>query len=330
MLTRIRDTVRRRLRARIWRLIEGQVTCAVDQSSPATPSAADDVLSSRRIASRALPRKRSGALITVPGIVEHKPHVLPLPPEELWAVHADYIAFGERDAGILRRLCADHGLEVTGSLRVLDFGCGTGRVLRHLIDLTDEGEVWGADVDSARIDWCRANLTPPFRFLTLNTAPHLPFEDNYFDLIIGGSVFTHIIDQDDSWLLELRRVARPGALLCLSVMDQDMIASVQSEGGDTPYKDWFHADLVIEHDLDATFNDGVEALQNGAGMFAVGDDSFVPNVFHDREYLRKHWGSLLEWVTVEERAWFKQAVVILRKPLPAIRSPFVGPNIERT
>ena len=116
-------------------------------------------------------------------------------------------------------------------------------------------------------------------------------------------------------MLELRRVARPGALLYLSVMDQDMIASVQSEAGDTPYTDWFHRGLDSEHDLDAAFDEGVDALKNGAGMFAVGDHSIIPDVFHDREYLRAHWGSLLEWVAVEDKAWFKQAVVILRKPV---------------
>lgn len=199
----IRNAARRRLRNHLWRLLEGPVTAAIDEHAPPlAPGERGDVqeelLGSRRIASRAIPRPRSGVLITVPGIVEHKPDALPVPPRDLWAVHADYLQFGERDAGTLRRLCAQHGLDVAGSIRVLDFGCGTGRVMRHLIDITAEGEVWGADLDSTRMDWCRSNLTPPFRFLTLNTAPHLPFEDNYFDLIIGGSVFTHITDQDDA------------------------------------------------------------------------------------------------------------------------------------
>lgn len=99
-------------------------------------------------------------------------------------------------------------------------------------------------------------------------------------------------------------------------MDQDIISNVRAEPGPTPYKDWFYSELHTDHDLDAAFTEGAGLLGNGVGMFAIGDGSFIYNVFHDREYLRAHWGSLLEWVAVENQAWFKQAVVILRKPLP--------------
>src|SRR3954453_4644837 len=37
--------------------------------------------------------------------------------------------------------------------RVLDFGCGAGRVLRHFVDVATEAEVWACDIDAASIDW---------------------------------------------------------------------------------------------------------------------------------------------------------------------------------
>ncbi len=314
----VRDAIRRRVRARLLALLQNDIRATVDEELEARPAAVPTVpaadLDSRTIAARAIPRARTGALLTVPGMGPPQEE-LPVPPRDLWAVHDDYLAFGQRDSSTLRHLCGVHGLAVEGPLRILDFGCGTGRVLRHLVDITAAGgEVWGADLESDRIDWCRSNLSPPFRFLTLNTAPHLPFEDDYFDLIIGGSVFTHITDQDDSWLLELRRATRPGGLLYLSVMDDDLISKVQSEPGPTPYRDWFASEVVTEHDLDAAFAAGAQALAAGAGMFTIGDDSIIPNVFHSRAYLRAHWGSVLEWLDIVEEAWFKQAVVVLRKP----------------
>lgn len=53
--------------------------------------------------------------------------------------------------------------------------------------------------------------TPSFRFVTTTTLPHLPFADGYFHMIHAGSVFTHIADLAEAWLLEIRRVlARAG------------------------------------------------------------------------------------------------------------------------
>ena len=47
-------------------------------------------------------------------------------------------------------------------------------------------------------------------FATVTTAPHLPFADGYFDFAYCSSVFTHISDLADAWLLELRRIVRSG------------------------------------------------------------------------------------------------------------------------
>lgn len=109
-------------------------------------------------------------------------------------------------------------------------------------------------------------------------------------------------------------MTRPGGFLYLSVMDQDIIAAVKEQPTATPFTEWFYAEVDTGHDLEAAFDEGVAELGAGSGLFAIIDDSVIPNVFHDRAYLRAHWGSVLEWVAVEDKAWFKQAVVILRKP----------------
>jgi ubiquinone/menaquinone biosynthesis C-methylase UbiE len=62
-----------------------------------------------------------------------------------------------------------------------------------------------------------------------NSAPELRYNDNsatpalrgqYFDLIYCGSVFTHIDDLADAWLLELRRITRPGGRIYVTVHDK--------------------------------------------------------------------------------------------------------------
>ena len=78
----------------------------------------------------------------------------------------------------------------------------------------------GVDINAKHINWCQLNLGPPFFFATTTTAPHLPFEDGYFDLIYSGSVFTHISDLADAWLLELRRIVRKGGYLYITIHDK--------------------------------------------------------------------------------------------------------------
>src|SRR4051794_19709338 len=45
--------------------------------------------------------------------------------------------------------------------RVLDFGSGAGRTLRHFAQEAEVAEFWGCDIDGPSIDWMRATLCPP-------------------------------------------------------------------------------------------------------------------------------------------------------------------------
>jgi SAM-dependent methyltransferase len=74
--------------------------------------------------------------------------------------------------------------------RVLDFGCGSARVLRHFLDEARHGEFWGCDIDGPSIDWIASNLSPPLRCFQNEPEPPLALEASYLDLIWATSVFT--------------------------------------------------------------------------------------------------------------------------------------------
>jgi SAM-dependent methyltransferase len=97
--------------------------------------------------------------------------------------------------------------------RVLDFGCGAGRTLRHFLPEARTGEFWGVDIDEASIEWLEGALCPPLRVRQSPAAPPLGLEYGSFDLIWAISVFTHLTDASIPWLLELHRLLKPDGLL---------------------------------------------------------------------------------------------------------------------
>jgi hypothetical protein len=68
--------------------------------------------------------------------------------------------------------------------RVLDFGCGSGRALRHFVEeASTVAEFHGCDVDGPSIGWLRENLCPPMQMVQNGPDPPLPHEAQSFDLI---------------------------------------------------------------------------------------------------------------------------------------------------
>lgn len=136
----------------------------------------------------------------------------------------DYVAVGDEFLGHFRalgRLEPHH--------RVLDAGCGIGRMARPLTGyLDDRGSYEGFDVDASGVAWCARHLTPRFprfRFTRVDVqndrynpkgriAPsefRFPYADGSFDFVFLTSVFTHMLPAHvDRYLAEASRVLAPG------------------------------------------------------------------------------------------------------------------------
>lgn len=116
-----------------------------------------------------------------------------------------------------------------GSMRsVLEFGCGTGRVLRHFRNISGL-RLAGTDANPKPIEWDRKNL-PNIEFYLNELNPPLAFEDKSFDLIYALSVFTHIpLELQRNWLDELRRILVPGGYLLCTVTDDAVTYQLSAE-----------------------------------------------------------------------------------------------------
>lgn len=228
------------------------------------------------------------------------PGDFPLPPPELWEEAFDYLALGEQHVATLREAVAGAGGSIDG--RILDFGCASGRLTRWFLDESQRAEVWGIDVNAAHIEWNQRHLSPPFHFTVCTTLAHLPFEDGYFGLVYAGSVFTHISEMEDPWLLELRRVTRPGGYLYLTIQDQNCADRLLAGGTEH----WSRTMIDEHRDLLARLGSDYETIRIGRS----GKDAMV---FHDRDALVRRWSAHLEVVDVVDDAFYVQTAVVLRK-----------------
>jgi SAM-dependent methyltransferase len=94
--------------------------------------------------------------------------------------------------------------------RVLDLGCRSGALTRHLLD---GNEVVGVDVDPAALAKAAALGIEP---VAANVEEPLPFESESFDAVVAGELLEHL-RFPDALVAEVRRVLRPGGALVGSV-----------------------------------------------------------------------------------------------------------------
>jgi SAM-dependent methyltransferase len=147
----------------------------------------------------------------------------PLPPPnliELVAGSSDpywFRAGGRRAAESLSAILKTAGNPLGNLSSVLDFGCGCGRVIRHIAPLGFR-RLAGVDYNPSLVEWCAGHI-PSANFAVNGAAPPLPFETGTFDLVYAFSVFTHLTEEfQKSWLAEIHRVLDARGLLVVSTM----------------------------------------------------------------------------------------------------------------
>jgi len=150
------------------------------------------------------------------------PDKLPLPPPELMAMTTGtysaraFWQSGELTSGWIRKVLSANELDIASFERILDFGCGCGRVIRCLKGLQGSA-LSGADYNPYLVRWCRHNLAFADFQRAVQLKPLL-YEDETFDFIYSYSVFTHLDHASERfWIEELQRLLRPGGYLYLTL-----------------------------------------------------------------------------------------------------------------
>ena len=141
--------------------------------------------------------------------------------------------------------------------RVLDVGCGTGRLGEHVADLVaPDGEVVGVDPLPLRIELA-ARKNPRFKALVGRAEDLSAFADSSFDVVYANSVFHWVADKPRA-LREALRVLKPGGRI-----------GVNSADGARPHQS---ARLVREAVLEEGFGDAAAANGFGTNFRVTGPE----------------------------------------------------------
>ena len=111
----------------------------------------------------------------------------------------DYIDLAKSKINTLK----DAGFTLTKDMKILDFGCGEGHLVKAFQEL---------GYDAYGIDIIDCTLLDSEHYFKLGFDPYvIPFEDGFFDYVYSTSVFEHVFNTEES-LREIYRVLKPGGV----------------------------------------------------------------------------------------------------------------------
>ena len=201
------------------------------------------------------------------------------------------------------------GRSISRGSRILDFGCGAGRVLRYFLHQFETGHFHGVDVDKKAIRWCKRSI-PFASFTSIRPTPPTPLGDRSIDLAYSISVFSHLsLASHRAWLVELGRLVKPGGLVVLTVHGERTLERAERE---TPMLD--------------LLNISSSELSEAKSAFAKHGFSFVAQNGHLEKteygisfaapaFLRTEWGALFEFATFDSAALqdWQDCVVLVKR-----------------
>lgn len=187
--------------------------------------------------------------------------------------------------------------------RVLDFGCGPGKALRHFLPEAERCEIYGCDIHEPSIRWLQEKFSPPLRVFVCGETPPLPFPSEHLDLVWAMSVFTHLTEHWADWLLELHRVLKPDGRLAATFLGEGMSESIAGE----PWE----PDRI-----------GMNVLHAWQTW-----DQGGPSAQHSEWWLREHWGRAFDVERIDDGPQLGHGWILLRKrPAALVREDLTAPG----
>jgi ubiquinone/menaquinone biosynthesis C-methylase UbiE len=178
--------------------------------------------------------------------------------------------------------------------RVMEWGCGCGRISRAMLKVIPEDRFYGCDIDPDAISWMK-NTFVGSSFITIDPMPPTPYEEGYFDFIYGISVFTHLDEEIQfKWLTELRRIINRSGIVAVTVHagDESMKSKILKQLESRGFVDW-RGDrwILFNHFL---------------------DNNYYRLTKHSKDYVMREWSQYFDILGYIERGIGRQDLIIMR------------------
>lgn len=180
-----------------------------------------------------------------------------------------FMAAGLRAAREILRAASWTGVRSDTTTRILDFGCGCGRVAAVLQESWPSADIYGVDAHEAAVKWCAQYLSGHFQ--VLDKGGQLPLADATFELVYANNVFTHMNEPEQcKWLAEIHRVLRPAGIFVATTCSPELAIRYLPPSEQVP-------------------------LQARGFAFSPGSRGFNGQVaFQSADYLRREWSPWFE------------------------------------
>jgi SAM-dependent methyltransferase len=217
----------------------------------------------------------------------------------------------------IKRYAAKLQIPINRNTRVLDFGCGWGRLYRYFLKDIAVANLLGIDVDQDCVDLCRSTI-PMGRFEKCNAKPPFaPAGDQSFDLVYAYSVFSHLSEETSlAWAGEFARILRPGGMLIVTTLKQAHINVWERmmQSGGAHWEAALRAAGFSVSQSRSNFDAG-KFLYCGIGGGGVRSADYYGEAIVPPDYVRRSWApglQLYDYVSEDNRG--PQAFIVARKP----------------
>ena len=193
--------------------------------------------------------------------------------------------------------------------RMFDFGCASGRVIRHFAIQSNVSEIWGSDIDTRHIRWLSKFMPMHVKPVANHASSSLPFRDNMFDLVTSFSVFTHIDTFETYWLAELRRVLSDKGLAYITIHNEDTWKRMADQV-DNEKNRLVQSMIKVDPDTPEKLQGEMPEGRSVYRFTEIGP--YRANVFHSNSYIHEVWGRFFEILAIIPYHHRHQSVVVMK------------------
>lgn len=205
---------------------------------------------------------------------------------------------------------------VVPEMKILDFGCGWGRLVRTFLKDFHTQNIFATDVDREVIELART-LLPQIHFEVNGAHTPLDDPDGSFDIVVANSVFSHLSEPNYAfWIEELTRVLKPGGALVFTTWGQGLLDMAKRvfETGEREFA--WQRNIVNGfsswEDMHARFSAGDFVFAGtGGGKYLPPEDFGIAMV--PRPWFEQHAEGLVLRDLLDDPQQFSQAVFFAQK-----------------